>query len=409
MRFPRWAISLLAAGLLVPFTLADDPTTTAGKKLSGNLVSVNGEGVKFSTGTAMVEVPSRDIVLIDLGNEIGPIPKDVTTHSEIELTDGSVLRVSRFVIKGKKFETEQWGGPKNLPAPTFTLPLNSVFSAMKKAEDPKVRADWRKMLANRGKRDLYVIRQEQGLTFIQGTILEGLDNGKLKFEKEDKATDELLQTRSAGYVFYQVQPAVVPQTICRVFDVFGNTLNASSVKIDTDGVTVTTVSGATAKYSSTAGIARLDYALGNVAYLSDLEPRVETPEVPPEERRLNPITPFLRDRTLSNEAIRLDNQPYPKGICIAPDTALSFNLDGNYAQFKATVGIDENGANATSAAKVIIDADGQVLFSEIVRRTDKPKGLVLAVKGVKQLRVIVEAETPVNGNYVILAEARVQK
>ena len=70
---------------------------------------------------------------------------------------------------------------------------------------------------------------------------------------------------------------------------------------------------------------------------------------------------------------------------------------------------DENGANATSAARVTVEADGQVLFSELVKRKDKPKGLVLAVKGVKQLRIIVEADTPLNGNYVTLADARVQK
>ena len=47
--------------------------------------------------------------------------------------------------------------------------------------------------------------------------------------------------------------------------------------------------------------------------------------------------------------------------------------------------------------------------TEALKRKDKPKALVLAVKGVKQLRIIVEADTPLNGNYVILADARVQK
>ena len=82
---------------------------------------------------------------------------------------------------------------------------------------------------------------------------------------------------------------------------------------------------------------------------------------------------------------------------------MTYGLGGSdYAQFKATVGIDENGANATSSARVIIEADGQILFNETLKRKDKPKGVVLAVKGVKQLRVIVEADTPFNGNYVTL-------
>ncbi|MCI0700179.1 MAG: NPCBM/NEW2 domain-containing protein [Planctomycetia bacterium] len=408
MRSTRWAALLLTISCGTTFALADDLTTNDGKKLTGKLVSVNGEGVSFTTAEATVTVPGRNIVGITLSDKFEPIPATVTTHSEIELTDGSVIRVAKFTIKGKKFETTLWPGAK-VAAPTLDLPMSAVFTAMKKAEDAKGRAEWRKLVANRGKRDMYVIRQGQGLTFIQGTILGGTDDGKLEFEKEDKSTDKLLQSRSAGYVFHQAQPAAVPQTICRVLDVFGNTLNAASIKIATDGVTVTTVAGASIKYPSLAAIAKLDYSQGNVAYLSDLNPEVEMPDLPPAEKRLSPITPFLRDKSLSNEMIRLENATFPKGICIAPDTVLSFNLDGNYTQFKATVGIDENGLNATSAAKLIIEADGQVLFSETLKRKDKAKGLVLVVKGVKQLKVIVEADTPVNGNYVIMADARVQK
>jgi hypothetical protein len=403
------AAGLFALALCGTGTRADDLTTTAGKKITGKLVAVTAEGVVFSTGDAKVTVPGRDIVLVDLGGKVEPPPAGAT-YSEIELTDGSSFRVAKFAIKGKKFETEVLAGPKGVPEPTVELPMGAVFSAMRKAEDAKGRAEWKKLLAGRGKRDLYVIRQAEGLTYIEGTVLEGLDDGKrVKFEKEGGGTDELLQSRSAGFVFNQPQPASVPPTVCRVQDVFGNSLNAAKVDVTPSGVTVTTVSGASVKYASAAGIARLDYAQGNVAYLSDLDPLVDTPELPPEEMRLNPTAAVLKDKSLSNEPIKLDNVLYPKGLCLAPDTAVTFNLDGGYTQFKATVGVDENGFNATSAAKVTVEADGQVLFTGTVTRKDKPKGLVLAVKGVKQLRVIVEADTPVNGNYVILADARVQK
>ncbi len=231
----------------------------------------------------------------------------------------------------------------------------------------------------------------------------------VNFEKEAGGKDELLLSRAAGLVFYQPQPATVVPTLCKVTDVFDNSLTAAGIAITPEGVTVTTVAGVTVKYPSAAALVKFDYALGNVAYLSDLIPQVEVPEVPPEEKKLNPPAPYLKDVTLANEQIKLDNQLFPKGVCLAPDTAVTYNLGNDYTQFKATVGIDENGLNATSAARVTIEADGQVLFSEALKRKDKPKALVLSVKGVKQLRVIVEADTPLNGNYVILADARVQK
>ena len=414
MRFVRRATAAapLAAAVLalaVAGATADDVTTTAGKKLTGKLVGVDAQGITFSTGDAKVTFAGRDLVAVDLGAPVAAPPKDAT-YSEIELTDGSTLRVAKFVLKGKKFEAEQLPGPPG-KAPVLDVPMGSVFSAMKRADDPKHRDAWKKLLAARGKRDLYVIQQEAGLTFVQGTVLDGSAEGKtLSFEKETGGKpDDLLQSRAVGLVFYQPQPASVPPTLCRVLDVYGNALNAAAVAIAPEGVTVITVAGATVKYASTAALSRLDYAQGNVAYLSDMDPKAEAPELPPEEKKLNPAAAFLKDRSLSNDAIKLDNVAYAKGVCVAPDTVLTYTLGGDFAQFKATVGIDENGANATSAAKLTIEADGQVLFAEWLGRKDKPRGVVLAVKGVKQLRVIVEADTPLNGNYVTLADARIQK
>lgn len=409
--------TLLAAAALVSFALvasrapADDVTTTAGKKLTGKLVAVDAQGVTFATADARVPIPGRDIVVVDLGNKVFAQPKD-TKYSEIELTDGSSFRFAKYALKGKKFETEQLAGPPGLAAPVYDLPMSAVFSALKNADDPKVRENWKKVIATRGKRDLYVIAEAAGFNFVQGTILEGLESSgslRLRFEKEGGAKDELLQSRAAGLVFYQPQPATIAPTLCRVTDVFGNTLNATDIAIDATGVTVKTVAGATVKYAAPAALVKLDYALGNVAYLSDLDPAVQSADVPMEEKKLNPTVAVLKDRALSNDAIRLDNATFAKGLCVAPDTVLTYKLNGDYAQFKATVGIDENGANGTSAAKVTIEADGQVLFSAVLKRKEKPQSAVLAVKGVKELKIIVEADTPFNGNYVTLAEARVQK
>jgi hypothetical protein len=290
--------------------------------------------------------------------------------------------------------------------------MRAVFSVMKKADDPVHRAAWKKAIATRGKYDLYVIQKPNGLDYVQGTILEGFQDGdtsRLRIEGPDGKKDTLLQSRAVGLVFYQPQAAKVAPTLCQVVDVFGNKLNAAVIAVSPEGVTVTTVAGATVKYTTVSALAKLDYDLGNVAYLSDLQPQVDVPDVPPEEKNLNPTIPFLKDRSLSNDGIKLDNKPFPKGLVVAPDTALTFNINGGYSQFKATVGIDENGANATSAAKVIIEADGQVLFNKTLRRKDPGEGVTLSVKGVNQLRLIVEADTPFNGNYVTLAEARVQK
>jgi hypothetical protein len=413
MRLSRRALALLLLfGTLAATAFADDVTTTAGKKINGKLTAVDDKGINFTTGAVQANIPNREIVVVDFGAR--PLAQPKESFGEIELTDGSSIRVAKFSIKGKKFEADPiaFTLPKDVSPPALDIPIRTVFSAMKKADEAKFRNDWKMMLGTRGKRDLYVIELETGLTYQQGTIQSGSADGKsIDFEPENGTkSEELSQRRAAGFVFYTPQPATIAPTICRVHDVFGNTLNATAITIGTDSsVLVTTVSGATVKYASTASIQKLDYQQGNLAYISDLNPQVDQPGIPPEEQKLNPAAPYLKDRSLSNDAIKLDNQAFQRGLCIAPDTILTYNLGGDYSQFKATAGIDENGANATSAAKLTIEGDGQVLFSGTLTRKDKPKGLVLTVKGVKTLKIIVEAETPLNGNYVTLADALVQK
>jgi hypothetical protein len=414
MPLPRCALLALTFGLLATVGNADDLTTNGGKKLSGKLVAIDTQGVTFTTGESRVTVSGKDLVLVDLGNKIAPVTKE-TKVNEIELTDGSTFRVGPYSVKGRKIETKLATVPTGIPEPTFELSLNTVFSVMRGAEEPKNREAWKKMLGSRGKRDIYVERTPTGFNLIQGTILSGIDDGKkfdFELESGKKADPPLIQSRATGGLVFSPPPAAqVPQTLCKVLDVFGNELVAQSVEVNTEGVTVTTVSGVVVKYTTTTGIAKFDYAQGNVAYLSDLEPKVEAPELPPEEKalRLNVATPFLRDKGVSGEQLRFGNDVFAKGLVIAPETILTYNLGGDYREFKAVVGMPETSPDANLEARVTIEADGNRVFFDTIKRKDKPKPVGLDMKGVKQLRVIVESDLPVNGNRIILADARVQK
>jgi hypothetical protein len=414
----RTLLALLLGGLAVSAAPADDLTTAGGKKLTGKLQSVDAQGVSFASGGAAVTVPAKDIVVVDLGHPVAPLPKDAEGKPvrviEVELTDGSTLRVGKIGLKARKLEvTELATVPKDVAPPALDLPLAAVFSVMRGAEDPKVRDGWKKVLAARGKRDLYVTLTPAGHDFTQGTVVAGSDDGKeLEFEREDGTRSKLLLSRATGgLVFAHQAPAQVPPTLCKVADVFGNVLVAREVVLTAEGAAVTTVAGVVVKYPSAAAVARLDYGQANVAYLSDLDPAVDAPPVPADERglRLNVLAPFTRDRGVAGEPLKFGAENFPKGIVVAPDTALTFNLGGDYREFKAVVGVPENSPDADLAARLTIEADGNRVFSEALKRKDGPKPVTLDVKGAKQLRVIVEADLPVNGNRVVLADARVQK
>ena len=407
MCYTRRGMLVFLTGLCASTAAADEITTAGGKKLSGSLVAVTAEGVVFKVGETEAKIPAKDILLVDLGNKI-VAPAAKSDFAEIELTDGSVLRCKRFLVKGKKVEVELLAGPEKVAKPQFELQMGSVFSAMRRADEPKNRDDWRRMLASRGKRDLYVMRQADGLSLVQGTVIEGNEAGTaVAFEREDGKREELLLSRATGgLVFSQPQPATIPPTVCKILDVFGNTLFAQSVEMATAGIKIKTVAGVVVHYPDAAAVAKLDYSQGNIAYLSDLEPQVIPPEFPEDEKLR---AAYLKDRTVANESLKLDSVIYAKGLWVYTDTILTYTIGGDYREFRAVVGIDEAVVNNTAAAKVTIEGDGQVLYSEVVKRTDKPKAIVKDVKGVKQIRILVESDTPFNGNQVILAEARVLK
>jgi hypothetical protein len=403
----RGLIVFLLAGALGSPAPADDLSTANGKKLTGKLTAVAADGVVFKVGETETKIPAKDIAVVDLGNKI-VAPAAKAPYTELELTDGSVLRCSRFLVKGKKVEVELLPGPEKVSPPVFDLQMGSLFTAMRRADEPKNRDEFKRMLAARGKRDIYVMRAPDGLSMIQGTVIEGTAAGTgVVFEREDGKREEFLLSRATGgLVFSQPQPATIPPTVCKVLDVFGNTLFAQAVEMGASGIKVKTVCGVAVTYPDAAAVAKLDYSQGNVAYLSDLEPQVVPPEFPDDEKLR---AAYLKDRTLANEALKLDNTIYARGLWVYTDTILTYTIGGDYREFRAVVGIDEGVVNNTAAAKLTIEGDGQVLFSEVIKRTEKPKVIVKDVKGVKELRVRVESDTVFNGNSVILAEARVLK
>jgi hypothetical protein len=413
MSYISRGLLVLSLSLLAAVAAADDLTTGAGKKLTGTLVAVDKDGVTFKLGDSPLKIAAKEIVLIDLGRRPLPVAKDVKWH-EIELTDGSRFKCAKFAIKGKAFALDLMPGPKDVPLPTFDMPMSAVFNAMRGADDGKNREEWRKLLGNRGKRDMYVTRQQDGLSYIQGTIIEGNAEGnKITFEKEDAAKEELLLSRATGgLVFNQPPQAQVPTTICRVNDVFGNVLQAAAVDLGGSGMKVTTVAGVVVNYPSLAAVMSLDYASGNVAYLSDLLPKVESPELPPDEaaKTLNVKSPYLVDKAPANAPLKLDGVEYPKGLWVPADTVLTYNLGGDYRELKATIGILDQVGDSATEVTVTIEADGRVLFAEAIRRKDKPKGVTLDVKNVKSLRIQVDGANPFfNGSQAVLADARVQK
>lgn len=372
-------------------------TTLDGKKYSGKLSSLGGGTITLATEDGPLTFAAKNLATVDFGSKI-ELPEK---YDELELIDGSTIRIETLTIRGKQVQPQLVG---QATAGKTELPLESLFFWLRSAEVAKNREDWKKLLSNRGKRDLYVIREAVGFNALAGTVISGTEDGNsIVFEREDgKREERRLSRASGGLVFNQPSRGIIPPTLCKVHDVHGNTLIAQAVDLSGEAVLVKTVSGATIQYPSIQAVAKLDFSTGNVQYLSDLEPAVTAPAG-------EMVWTWLKDKTPEGPGFKMAGTAYPRGLWIAPDVSLTYKLNGEYREFKCICGFSDSINVATAAVRLTIEADGKPLFNEIIQRRDKPRELTLDVKNVKQLKVSVEGEGLYLGNEINLAEARLQK
>ena len=403
---PIVAASIIAAN---PAATAADIVTLAGKRSLGTLVEVTTQVVTVKdTAGGLVRVPTPEMASIEFGKPSAP---PVGKFDEVELTDGSVLRVSQFRIKGRSVEVTPVGSG---PLLTIDLPLSAVFTLVRGADDPATRAAFAKVVASRGKRDLFVVKQAGGLNLLPGTVLAGTPTGDaVEFEKDDGQRTTLRLNRASGGLVFNPPPAgVVPPAIARVTDRAGAVLVAETVAVSGDGLRVTTVAGAVVTYPSLDGVVAIDFRRGNVAYLVDLPVAYDYP--PPEADgplgEAFPTAPRAGlNRAVNRALLELDGRKYAAGVAVPVDAAAAYRLDGGYREFRAVVGLPDGPGRVDWAVRLRIDVDGKPAFDAIIKKGDKPREVNLSVKDAKELRVAADRTGLFLGDQVILADARVQK
>jgi len=392
---------------------AADVVLLSGKSVKCTITTVDPQFLTVKEdGGIITKLNVKEIASVELGGKL--LDLKTASFDEIELTDGSILRVQqptnvddgqKTLFKAKKVLVAALPGPKDIAAPTADLPLTTLYYLMRSGHDSSAQAAWKTSLARKEKRDSLILKTGDNQQRLLGTVLDGNEAGdRINFEDEKGAKNPYPLARVVGLIFNQPPRDVIPPTICKVIDVFGNTLVATAIDFEGSGAKVTTVSGAIVTYPSAIALARLDFSQSNVTYLTTLTPTVVAPEDLTEL-----FLTYTVDKTRQAKPLQLASKTYPKGLCIFGGVSLTYKLGGDFREFKALVGIDDSIEVANSKVKLSIVADGRTLFTQVIGRKDKPRELALDVKDVKELRIVVEQDEPFYANCVNLCEVRVQK
>lgn len=104
--------------------------------------------------------------------------------------------------------------------------------------------------------------------------------------------------------------------------------------------------------------------------------------------------PAERDRTNGNDesadsgALRLDGKIYRRGIGVAANSEVVYNLNGRFRRFHSDIGIDDRAGDEGSVTFQVW-ADGKKIFdSGVMTGEDKKRGVTLRVAGVKTLKLV---------------------
>ncbi len=375
-----WCRSLVVLAFTVALAAADDLRTLDNRMISGTVVQMSDKEIAIKTADGIVKTHLEDVLALDL-RPIAGVPAQ-TSYSDIRLVDDTTLMCGSYAIKGKTVETTLLSGQR------ISLPLASVVSILRGAEDAKLRRAFSALTGNKVKRDRVVIYKGGEVNDLAGTLGDADAEGKkIKFRPVDGSELDVPIANLQGMIFYR--PAGGSdggvggaEPICMVYDTVGNALAATKITSDGTKVTIdTTIPKVKLEYEA-ATIARFDFNMGKLTWLSDLVPTKVL-----EKSAVGLVVAYRKDVNLDGEPIVLDRS-YAKGLSMHAHTELEYDLKAKYKKFTAVLGVDTR-VGTDSQPKVVIEVDGRTsVFSEVINA----KAVVpvsLDVTGANTIRIIV--------------------
>jgi|HubBroStandDraft_6_1064221.scaffolds.fasta_scaffold26283_4 hypothetical protein len=388
------AAALGGAAEPAPAGLQFELTTLSGRRQAGVLSELSSESASLTAAGKSARFPLAEVLDIRVIGPKGATAAADARRPELALSDGSHLFFSglRVSVSGAQVETANLG--------KFALPLNSLASIRFTAIDPQIADAWRELAARELTRDMLVLRKGNVLDHLDGTV-GAIDDVGIHFVIDGE--DVTLKREKIFGVVYARRNAEVGKPVCEVTSAGGDFVKVQNAQWADGQLKVGILGGAQIAIPGEQ-IVTLDFSLGKVRYLSQLEPR-EVKYTP----FFDQVWTYYRDRPRDGGMLRLGNKEYARGLWIHSRTLLKYRLNAEYRRFQAVMGIDQAVAPLGNV-HVVISGDEKVLHQSDVRGTDPPLNLDLDIAGVRELEILVDFGGDLDiADHLDLADAKVIK
>jgi hypothetical protein len=386
----------------------------SGPAVSGTLQQLTVDAIAIQgADAAPLRWSRRELRRVDFDGENNPGGR--APQIIVELADGSRLMSSEFVTGNRRATVTTAGA-------TLELPTSGVSSVLLQdiGNNDSLRQQWQALLDQPHTTDVLVFPRE-----VEGTVrldtLEGIvhDVGgeTVDFTFNDQRSTPR-RSRVFGLIFFRAPGDTAParaETVCRLTDRTGSLWNLSGYELREDRLEWTTAAGIRSA-APVAALQSLDFAAGNLLYLSDLafesadwQPYVESRL---DKKLLAESYAPRRDQAFDGGPLRLGGQTFTKGLALRSRSEVTFRLTAEFQHFRALVGIDDRirEAGISATARLVVRGDDRTLYDGKLGTAEAPLELDLEVGGVRRLRILVDYSEDLDiGDHLNFCDARLTK
>ncbi len=389
-----------SAALLIAAVLpAVEVVETQAPPYLAELVSISSGGIRVQQSGAVSDVPIDNLLRLSFKNVAAPEISEIQTIDVI-LRDGSRIR-------GSEVTSDAAGVTIVSSGRIITLQGQQMSSCLLRQLNPQLQKQWQALIDAENSADLVVLaRAEDALDKIEGVISK-ITRDAVSFEYDGQVIDAP-RTKIAGLKYFSADAGLPGKLVAIVRDVHNNRWTASSIELLENGshCKLTLQCGVTVELTI-AELLDIDFSLGNMRYLADIEPleRNSTPRFElgielPEAAKLFGLRTLPPTSTASLTG--------PSIEFIGSGTA-TYRIPIGFSKLVGTVELNPEG-HKFAACRAAVLQDNTVLWEHVFDVTHKPQTISLPIEGDKRLRLVVEskAEHPV-GDIVLWKQLRFAK
>lgn len=390
-----------------------------GESLKGKLTALATDAVTVETSAGPKTLKATDVLDVQWPSE--KLLDKPTVW--VELLDGSKLLAEGYTAAAGKASVQLVGGPK------VEIPTRSIVSVRLRQQDVELAGQWKTIVAAERTSDLIVVRKtsmrtvedggepqtltETALDELDGTLLDvGPESVKFNFGGDEI---DVKREKIEGLIYYHAVQRNLPAPACRLTDVGGSQWSVRTVKLADQVLNVTTSAGANVELPL-AAVTKLDFSIGNIAHLAELEPDtgdgepVVSLQPAAMTAKFGRLFKVSRLPPLGADGFRIANKRYESGLSLHSPNTLVYRVPEGFRKLRAVAGVDDSIIAPGEFVLRILGDNKELFRHEFDGESRGPVTIDLDLAGVRRFSIVLDpADGQDIGDQLNLCEARLTK